>query len=568
MVPGSPCWGCAENSDENHRACGNGSLAIDASHSFEAANDGTANLRTRSAYYRLHPANRRAAAQSWWRGYCLVGLAVTTLAGCATNKQRDTQSPFVAGTIPPAQTASPQPPTVRTVAYESAEAPSANDAPQLPAPLPPSGNSSKPLGEQLSMPEVVPTPRETVTAPGAITLSEAMSETLQSDPKLRGAMEAIRQAEGDFKTSTLSPNPSVQINGLFLPVRPFTPDRPGGPPELDVIGSWPIDWWLFGKRAAAMANAQIGVAVSNADYCDQVRQRLANTASAYYDILEARAMLQLAQEDLANSKRVERITAEGVKFGGTGTIEAERARLDVLAAQTEERTRATTLKTAKAQFRAAIGRPAQMSATDAAGNLEIGKPAPPLSLSEAISLAERNRPDIISLRQQVAKARSAIEVEQTKARAQITPSLGYQYQWQESQGIPDAASYTAQMGVTVPLFDRNQGNIAKAQSVLAQSCYNLQAQLVQTEADVEQAVGEFQAAEENATAIGPAQLAAARSVRDRTLAAYSLGGKTLLDVLDAERAYRDTHRTYILSQSAYWHSLYRLNAAVGQQVMQ
>ena len=404
--------------------------------------------------------------------------------------------------------------------------------------------------------------------PGAISLSEAMSETLQSDPKLRAAMEAIRQAEGDFTTSSLPPNPSVQINGLFLPVRTFTPDRPGGPPELDVIGSWPIDWWLFGKRAAAMANAQIGVAVSNADYCDQVRQRLANTASTYYDVLSARAMLQLAQDDLASLKRVERITIQGVRFGGTGTIEAERIRLSVLDAQREARSRATALTTAKAQFRAAIGRPGPMSATDAAGNLEIGKLAAPLALSDAVSLAERNRPDIISLRRQVAKARSGIEVERTKARAQITPALGYQYQWQESIGVPDAPSYTAQMGVTVPLFDRHQGNIAKAQSVLAQSCYNLQAQLVQTEADVEQAVAEFQTAHEDVTAIGPPQLAAARSVRDRTLVAYSLGGKTLLDVLDAERAYRDTHRSYILGQSRYWHALYRLNAAVGQQVLQ
>jgi cobalt-zinc-cadmium efflux system outer membrane protein len=226
------------------------------------------------------------------------------------------------------------------------------------------------------------------------------------------------------------------------------------------------------------------------------------------------------------------------------------------------------LKTAKAQFRAAIGRPGQMSATDVAGSLDIGKPAAGLSLAEAVALAERNRPDIISLRQQVAKARSGIEMERTKARPQVTPSLGYQYQWQEENGVPDAPAYTAQLGVTVPLFDRNQGNIAKAQSVLAQSCYNLQAQLVQTEADIEQAVGEFEDAEEAATKIGPAQLAAARSVRDRTITAYGLGGKTLLDMLDAERAYRDTHRTYILSQSAYWHALHRLNAAVGQQVLQ
>ena len=145
-----------------------------------------------------------------------------------------------------------------------------------------------------------------------------MAETLQSDPKLRGAMETIRQAQGDFVTSSLPPNPTVQVNGVFLPLRTFTPASPGGPPELDVIATYPIDWYLFGKRAAAMTNAQIGVAVSNADYCDQVRQRLANTASAFYDVLEARAMLKLAEEDLASLKRVEGITLAGVKFGGVG----------------------------------------------------------------------------------------------------------------------------------------------------------------------------------------------------------------------------------------------------------
>jgi cobalt-zinc-cadmium efflux system outer membrane protein len=457
---------------------------------------------------------------------------------------------------------------VRTVAYESAAARAANDASQLPAPMPPGGRAAKELGDAIPAPEELPVPEAASAVPGAITLSEAMSETLQSDAKLRAAMEAIRQAEGDLTTSSLPPNPSVQINGVFLPLRTFTPDRPGGPPELDVIGSWAIDWWLFGKRAAAMANAEMGVAVSNSDFADQVRQRLANTASTFYDVLEARSMWKLAQEDLASLRRVERITVEGVKFGGSGTIEAERVRLSVLAAEDEECTRATALKSAKAQFRAAIGRPGQMSATDVAGSLEIGRPAARLSLAAAVALAERNRPDIISLRRQVAKARSGIEAEQTKARAQVTPALGYTYQWQEPNGVPDAPSFTAQMGVTVPLFDRNQGNIAKAQSVLAQSCYNLQAQLVQTEADVEQAVGEFEDATESATRIGPAQLAAARSVRDRTLAAYSLGGKTLLDVLDAERAYRDTHRTYVLGQSRYWHALYRLNAAVGQQIIQ
>lgn len=133
--------------------------------------------------------------------------------------------------------------------------------------------------------------------------------------------------------------------------------------------------------------------------------------------------------------------------------------------------------------------------------------------------------------------------------------------------MPDAASYTVQMNLSVPLFDRNQGNIRKAESALAQSCFNLQAQLVQAEADIEQAVAEFQAAHTNVSSIGREQLQAARSVRDRTETAYKLGGKTLLEVIDAERAYRDTYRTYIMSQSGYWHALHRLNASVGQQVL-
>jgi cobalt-zinc-cadmium efflux system outer membrane protein len=316
-----------------------------------------------------------------------------------------------------------------------------------------------------------------------------------------------------------------------------------------------------------MANARLGVSVATADYCDQVRQRMANTASAFYDVHEAKAMLQLVQEDLASLTRVEQITRAGVRFGGSGTIEAERIRLSVLDAQREVRTREATLKTTKAQFRAAIGRDVSAPECEVAGSLDVHQPATPLSISEAVTIAEQNRPDIVSLRRQIAKARSAIKVETTKAWPTLAPSLGYEYQWQECNGVADAPTYTAQMNVSVPLFDRNQGNISKAESALAQSCFNLQAQLVQTEADIEQAVAEFQAAQTDVSSIGLKQLQAARNVRDRTEAAFRLGGKTLLEVLDAERAYRDTYRTYILSQSGYWHALCRLNASVGQQVL-
>ena len=50
--------------------------------------------------------------------------------------------------------------------------------------------------------------------------------------------------------------------------------------------------------------------------------------------------------------------------------------------------------------------------------------------------------------------------------------------------------------------------------------------------------------------------------------AYQAGGRTLLEVLDAERNYRDTYRTYITNRANYWRAVYRFNSAIGKQVLQ
>jgi cobalt-zinc-cadmium efflux system outer membrane protein len=149
----------------------------------------------------------------------------------------------------------------------------------------------------------------------------------------------------------------------------------------------------------------------------------------------------------------------------------------------------------------------------------------------------------------------------------VTPTFALSRQFQSSIGSPDAPSYDVSLNVSLPLFDRNQGNIAKARSVEVQTALTLQSQLFDLRSEVAQAAEAFRAAIANVTANDPEQLKAAQNVRDKIEAGYKAGGRTLLEVIDAERAYRDTYRTYTLSQSNYWHSLHRLNAAIGKQVL-
>jgi cobalt-zinc-cadmium efflux system outer membrane protein len=330
---------------------------------------------------------------------------------------------------------------------------------------------------------------------------------------------------------------------------------------------YPIDWFLFGKRAAAIDSARLGVDVSAADYADQIRQRIANVIAAYYDVLEARALYDLARQDLDALRRVETMTADRVKLGGVGAVELERARLAAYDARREARNREVALAAALSKFRAFLGPAGSDPALDVAGTLEVPNPSPAPPVEEALALAEEVRPDIISLRRQIARAEAAVHAEQTKGCPTLTPTLEFTEQFQHSLGVPDMPTWDASVALSVPLFDRNQGNIAKARSTEAQTALTLRAQLNDLRAEVEQAVDAFRAAYVNVTTNDPEQLRTARSVRDRIEEGYKAGGKTLLEVLDAERAFRDARRTYILGQSAYGHSLHRLNAAVGKQVL-
>ena len=121
--------------------------------------------------------------------------------------------------------------------------------------------------------------------------------------------------------------------------------------------------------------------------------------------------------------------------------------------------------------------------------------------------------------------------------------------------------------MSLPLFNRNQGNRAKAASLVVQSQYGLQAGLVELRSEIEQVVQEFRTARDNAQAVADEQIKLAEQVRDSMNMAYEAGGRPLLDLLDAQRNYRETYRLYIGSRANYWRASVKLNAALGTQAI-
>jgi cobalt-zinc-cadmium efflux system outer membrane protein len=439
------------------------------------------------------------------------------------------------------------------------------------------GAEPAPPDDQGDVVPVVPEPLSTLegrigeTPPpsaskGAMTLDQIINATLLADPTLRAGFEAINQAAGDALTASLRPNPTLAVDQTLLPlVRPFTEEAQGGPPQLDVAVAYPIDWFLFGKRAAAMQAAGLGVRVSEAEYADLVRRRVLEAATAYYDLLEAKALLDLTRQDAANLRRVEELTQKAVEGGGRPQVELSRVRLDRLRAEQGVRDAENALVAARARTLAVMGRDDAAEAFDAAGSLDDVAPFEPPAVEEAYAVAVENRPDVASLRLRVAQANAELLTERRNAFPEVAVQAGYTRQFQKKAiGFPDADSYGVGFEMGLPLSDRNQGNRLRAAATAAQQRFELQARLVELRAEVVQAEKELRTAAANAEAVAQEQLRLAVEVRDSLNKAYAAGGRPLIDVLDAQRNYRETYRIYIESRAALGRAVVQFNAVLGR----
>lgn len=404
--------------------------------------------------------------------------------------------------------------------------------------------------------------------PSTVTLPQAIHESLYTNLRVNAREEKIHQAMADLKTQSLIPNSQLFWDYQFIPLQHTDILNQAGPPQTDLIWTVPIDWLLFGKRVAAIEAGRLGVDVATFDMRDFVRKHVQETVDAFYEHLLAKELYRLALEDLKELEKIEEIVKKQVGVGGAGAIEADRARLATLDAKQEARRRETEVAVTKAKLRPLIGRTATAPDFEIMGTLEVGRAAAPPDLATALSLAEQNRPDLLSDRKSIDQARASVASERRKGKPQISIQNGLSGQIQRRvTGFPNAISYDVGLTTSLPITDRNQGNILKAMSQLRENSLTFEADRADAAAEVERALQQYREAYEHVTQEDVELLKRARSMRDRIEAAYQAGGRRFLEVLDAQRAYRDRVKTVASNRADYWRALNSLNAAVGAQVV-
>ena len=291
---------------------------------------------------------------------------------------------------------------------------------------------------------------------------EAMAN--QRNPTLAQANAAVRAAEGRRKQAGLFPNP---VAGYFL--EEFAFRSPGETAEQGVFIEQTIP--LGGKlsKARRVFEQEENQAVARAE-----AQRLRVHSSIrllYYETLGAQRLVELRDDLSALAQEAVEITKELGNVGQADRpdqleieIEAERAEIEFLKAQNDWTRSWTTLA-------AMVGNP-DLPPARLAGNLE--EALPELRETQWLDMLLRESPEIRLAQTGVARARAALE----RARAERIPDLflrgglGYNYERFEPvqpsiAGQRKGLEGKLEVGVNVPIFNRNQGGIAAAEAEFA-----------------------------------------------------------------------------------------------------
>ena len=395
-----------------------------------------------------------------------------------------------------------------------------------------------------------------------LTIAEAVDEAVQHNLTLIAQRANLSAAETQLLTARLRPNPvaSVSADHLDLLGTGFDEANNGGPPEIAFRVDVPIE--RGGKRERRMDLATASKALAEAQFADVVRTLRAEVTLACIDVLAARATRALVADNLRAFEDLARVNRARVAAGSLAPVESTRSEVARLQFRSTAVRADLDLATALARLRTLLGH-AAADPLDVGDNLRIAAAAAP-DLTAVQQLALATRPDLRSL--ELGQARTLADLRLQEAIGRIDYTVGAEYRRQ--QGIA-GRSNSLGFFVTAPLpiLNRNQGEIARAgaeHDQLTQQTAAIRAQIL---ADVDIAYREYMTNRELVAAIERDLIQPATSARDISTYTYRAGGSSLLELLDAQRAFNDTMQSYLDAQAGLRRAVARLNAAVGMEVM-
>jgi len=351
------------------------------------------------------------------------------------------------------------------------------------------------------------------------TLDTAIARALDRNPDIAAAGREQQATEGALLQAGLRPNPELAA---------LEEDMRRGRRTSTLQLTQPLE--LGGKREARTAAA--GLARDQAAWA--VQQARADVRAAvivqFVDLLAAQERLRLAADSIALAENATRAAGRRVEAGKVSPVEQTRAQVAEAAVRVEALQAEGAVRAARQRLAALWGdAPAAATRAAAAGRLAL----PPEALALA-ALDDRlaDAPLLAQARIELDRRRALVRVETAATVPNLAVTVG-------AKRLQEAGVTQAVLGFSVPLpvFDRNQGNLAEALRREDKAQDQLAAAVLRLSTDVAQAQERLRSARAEAETLQRDALPGARLAFDAASQGFALGKFSFLEALDAQRTW-------------------------------
>lgn len=429
---------------------------------------------------------------------------------------------------------------------------------------PPRFQPNTPLAERekavaAAYPTVVPvstTSTEVADAP-PVSLADLQKMAAENSPVLRRAATAAEAAFGPVVQAGLYPNPTVGYQGDQIQ------PRLNVPPGATFSGAGQQGGFVnqliktAGKLSLAQAvagfdylNAVVAVRRAEVDVTNAVRTH-------YFAVLVARQAVEVNRTLAELTDEVYRLQLRQVVAGEAAGYEplllyaqAEQARNALAQAEATDRA-------AWRQLAAAVGRP-DLPPAPLTGRADA--PAPVFDLERLRARILEQHTDLLTARNTVTQA----EVNLRLQRRLVIPDLATN-QYHQYDNAAQTYQFGLQFGVSLPVFDRNQGNIRQAAAQIGRATADLTATQNDLQGRLAEAIGRYEASRVNAARyrekVIPSLSQAYRAIIRRYQAEPEKVGFN--DIVVAQQNLATVLQAYLAALNAQWQAVVDV-ATLGQ----
>lgn len=305
-------------------------------------------------------------------------------------------------------------------------------------------------------------------------LDELEQMALTNNPTVAQVQANLQVAAGLARQAGLYPNPTVGYYGDEIRGGYIGGGKQGAFASQTIV--------LGGKLRAARRVAELEANEVQTGAEIQRLRILNNVRVMFYEVLAAQRLVEVRQNLVTLATDATRTSNQ---LGNVGQAD----RPDILQAEVEQQQATVGLRVAQQSLQATwrmlaavVGKPG-LAMTNLEGDLDA---IPDLNYEEWIATTLRESPEVKLAQQAVERAEASL-VQERKVPIpdlQVTGILAQNYEPLETTRRPTGLMGGAQVGVQLPIFNRNQGNIAAARAQIERSKQELARVKLQLERDL------------------------------------------------------------------------------------